>query len=119
MGLLVTCAAGRTKEWSGRADFELPTPRTPSECSTRLSHVPTLFNDLTAIPPNVEYSPWRKHDRISQFIRERQYLHNVSPATVEWYKHSFKWLCSESPTEEELRDAVMRMRDKGLKATGC
>jgi integrase/recombinase XerD len=55
----------------------------------------------------------------SQFIRERQYLHNVSPATVEWYKCSFKWLCSENPTEQELQDAVMRMREKGLKATGC
>jgi integrase/recombinase XerD len=55
----------------------------------------------------------------SQFIRERQYLHNVSQATVEWYKHSFKWLLSENPTEKELKDAVMRMREKGLKATGC
>jgi integrase/recombinase XerD len=55
----------------------------------------------------------------SQFIRERQYLHNVSPATIEWYKHSFKWLRTESPTEEELKDAVMRMREKALKATGC
>jgi hypothetical protein len=25
----------------GTGRFELPTPRTPSECSTRLSHVPT------------------------------------------------------------------------------
>jgi integrase/recombinase XerD len=58
-------------------------------------------------------------DKFSQFIRERQYLHNVSPATVEWYGHSFKWLRSENPTEEELQDAVMRMREKGLKATGC
>jgi integrase/recombinase XerD len=55
----------------------------------------------------------------SQFIRERQYLHNVSPTTAEWYRHSFKWLRSENPTEEELQDAVMRMREKGLKATGC
>src|ERR1700745_218762 len=29
----------------GTGRFELPTPRTPSECSTRLSHVPT-FNNL-------------------------------------------------------------------------
>jgi integrase/recombinase XerD len=57
--------------------------------------------------------------RFGQFIRERQYLTNVSPATVEWYKHSFKWLCSESPTEDELKHAVIRMREKGLKATGC
>jgi hypothetical protein len=26
----------------GTGRFELPTPRTPSECSTRLSHVPTI-----------------------------------------------------------------------------
>jgi integrase/recombinase XerD len=55
----------------------------------------------------------------SDFLRERQYLHNVSPATLEWYRHSFKWLPSESPTQDELRAAVLRMREKGLKATGC
>jgi len=54
-----------------------------------------------------------------QFIRERQFLANVSPSTLEWYKHSFKWLHSESPSQEELKDAVLRMREKGLKATGC
>src|ERR1041385_8363496 len=30
------------KRMVGTGRFELPTPRTPSECSTRLSHVPTL-----------------------------------------------------------------------------
>src|SRR5246127_3198531 len=29
------------KRMVGTGRFELPTPRTPSECSTRLSHVPT------------------------------------------------------------------------------
>jgi integrase/recombinase XerD len=57
--------------------------------------------------------------RFEQFIRERQYLTNVSPATLEWYKHSLKWLPTESPTEDELKGAVLRMREKGLKATGC
>jgi site-specific recombinase XerD len=55
----------------------------------------------------------------SQFIRERQFLSNVSPATLEWYKHSFKWLPTETPSHDELKDAVLRMREKGLKATGC
>jgi integrase/recombinase XerD len=55
----------------------------------------------------------------SQFIKERQYLHNVSPATVEWYRQSLRWLGTESPNEEQLKDFVMRMREKGLKATGC
>ncbi len=57
--------------------------------------------------------------RFQQFIRERQYLSNVTPATLEWYKHSFKWLRTESPSQDELKDAVLRMREKGLKATGC
>ena len=57
--------------------------------------------------------------RFEQFIRERQFLSNVSPSTLEWYKHSFKWLHTESPSQEELKDAVLRMREKGLKATGC
>jgi integrase/recombinase XerD len=54
-----------------------------------------------------------------QFIRERQYLANVTPATVDWYTNSLKWLPSVSPSQEQLKDAVMRMREKGLKATGC
>jgi integrase/recombinase XerD len=55
----------------------------------------------------------------SAFIRERQFLSNVAPTTLEWYKHSFKWLRTESPSQDELKDAVLRMREKGLKATGC
>ncbi len=55
----------------------------------------------------------------SQFIRERQYLSNVAPTTLDWYKCSFKWLHSESPSQDELKDAVLRMRERGLKATGC
>lgn len=57
--------------------------------------------------------------RFEQFIRERQYISNVTPATVAWYRNSLKWLPSESPTQEQLKDMVMRMREKGLKATGC
>ncbi len=55
----------------------------------------------------------------TQFLHERQFLHNVAPTTLEWYTHAFKWLPSESPTADELKDAVVRMRTKGLKATGC
>lgn len=55
----------------------------------------------------------------SQFTRERQYLSNVSAATLEWYRHSFKWLRTGSPSQDDLKDAVVRMREKGRKATGC
>jgi integrase/recombinase XerD len=58
-------------------------------------------------------------NRFDEFVRERHYLHNVSPATVSWYTHAFKWLPSESPTQDDLKDAVLRMREKGLKETGC
>lgn len=54
-----------------------------------------------------------------QFIKERQYLSNVTPATVEWYKQSLRWLRVESPSDGDLKDFVMRMREKGLKPTGC
>jgi len=36
----------------GTGRFELPTPRTPSECSTRLSHVPTQGNRPNSNPTN-------------------------------------------------------------------
>lgn len=48
--------------------------------------------------------------RFEQFIRERLYLQNVTPATVHWYTSAFKWLPSEAPLDEELKDAVIRMR---------
>jgi len=57
--------------------------------------------------------------RFEQFIRERQYLNNVTAATVEWYEYSFKWLPSEFPTADDLKNVVIRMREKGRKATGC
>jgi predicted secreted protein len=49
--------------------------------------------------------------RFTEFTRERRYLHNVSLATVSWYTPAFKWLPSESPTQDELRDVVLRMRE--------
>ncbi len=57
--------------------------------------------------------------RFTDFTRERKYLCNVSPATVSWYTHAFKWLPSESPTQGELRGTVLRMREAGLKVSGC
>ena len=55
----------------------------------------------------------------SSFLREKQYLENVSPNTLRWYKHALKWLPNESPDERALKDMVIRMREAGLKATGC
>jgi len=55
--------------------------------------------------------------RCEQFIRERQYLANVSPRTLEWYRNSLRWISNESPTQSDLNDAVIRMREKGNRPT--
>jgi integrase/recombinase XerD len=54
-----------------------------------------------------------------KFIQERKYLANVTEATIQWYTHALKWLDTDTPSQENLRAAVLKMRDKGLKATGC
>lgn len=48
--------------------------------------------------------------KFEQFAKEKQYLLGVSPRTVEWYHESLRWLNTESPSVEELKDAVLRMR---------
>jgi integrase/recombinase XerD len=57
--------------------------------------------------------------RFEQFVGQRQHLSNVSTSTLDWYQYSFKRLPPESPSQDELKEAVLRMREKGLKATGC
>jgi integrase/recombinase XerD len=54
-----------------------------------------------------------------EFIKERTYVMNVSAATIRWYTSALKWLDSEEPTQEELIRLVVKMRERGLKATGC
>lgn len=57
--------------------------------------------------------------RHKEFIKERQYVMNVSTATVRWYTSALKWLDTEEPRQEELTRLVVKMRERGLKATGC
>src|SRR5690242_13399401 len=100
----------------GERGFEPPTPWSRTRCSTRLSHSPVF----TRFSFNSEYLVGGSMDpRFEQFIRERQFLSNVTPATVEWYRNSLKWLHTPSPSQNDLKDAVLRMREKGLKASGC
>src|ERR1017187_561988 len=54
-----------------------------------------------------------------QFTRERRFLSNVSPRTLEWYGNSLRWLPNESPTQADLNETVIRMREAGLSAGGC
>ena len=52
----------------------------------------------------------------SQLHCESQSLQNVSPST--WYAH-FRWLKRGAPSKDELKNAMIRMREKDLKATEC
>ena len=54
--------------------------------------------------------------RFEQFIKDRQYLTNVSPNSITWYRQAFRWLPSEDPTDQDLKQVVVKMRDGGLKA---
>jgi integrase/recombinase XerD len=54
-----------------------------------------------------------------QFLKERQYISNVSPRTIEWYTQSLNWLGTESPTDNQVKDFVIRMREGGLKPSAC
>jgi hypothetical protein len=41
----------------------------------------------------------------TEFLRERQYLLNVSTVMLDWYKNAFKWLPSASPSQADLKES--------------
>ncbi|MDR3575042.1 MAG: site-specific integrase [Anaerolineaceae bacterium] len=55
--------------------------------------------------------------KFEQFIREKQYVTNVTPSTLTWYRQALRWFPCEHPAQPELLDMVVKMREKGLKAT--
>jgi len=100
--------------------FELPTYCSGGNRSIQSELRALRFNDLTRVFS--KFDPLLGETmlpRFEQFIRERQYIQNVTPATMHWYRHSLKWLNSENPSQQELTDALLRMREKGRNATGC
>jgi integrase/recombinase XerD len=54
--------------------------------------------------------------RFEEFLKEKQYLLNVSPRTLEWYSQALHWLPTDNPNERELKNIVVNMRESGLKA---
>src|ERR1039457_5819542 len=59
--------------------------------------------------------PWD----FEQFVKERKFLHNVSPRTIEWYEQTFNWLRKYESTEAGCKAFVIGMREGGLKAISC
>ncbi len=52
-----------------------------------------------------------------RFLRERQWIHNVSPKSVEWHQQSLSWLTTDAPTKDDLTALILRMRQAGLAAS--
>ncbi|MFZ0305087.1 MAG: hypothetical protein WAL75_20520, partial [Terracidiphilus sp.] len=53
----------------------------------------------------------------ADFIKHRKYFVCVSPATLGWYEYCFG-LIPENPSQADLQNAVIAMRERGLKPTG-
>jgi integrase/recombinase XerD len=54
--------------------------------------------------------------QFESFIRERRYLKNVTAKTIAWYEQSLKHLGNPNPTQADLNEFVIRLREAGLKA---
>jgi integrase/recombinase XerD len=117
---------------AARVEFE---PTLPFRVNTLSKRAPSatrpslpVFNDVRQFPSKKDHTlggfmPTVLLPKHARFIKEREYLHNVSPATISWYTHAFKWLslCAspEGPLQDELNNTVLRMRENGLKPTGA
>jgi integrase/recombinase XerD len=53
----------------------------------------------------------------SDFIKQRKYFVGVSPATLDWYGYCLRWI-PENPSQSDLQQAVITMRERGLRPTG-
>ena len=75
----------------GTGRFELPTPRTPSECSTRLSHVPTtgVLQALVYMRNRTEIRCQSPVFEASSVARWDVFLRQVGTLTKEVLRHLF------------------------------
>lgn len=48
------------------------------------------------------------------FLKEKKYLQNVSPRTIELYAYSFQAFAGALDSEEQIKQRVCEMRDRGL-----
>lgn len=59
--------------------------------------------------------------KFQAFLREREYISNVTARTLDWHAQSLKWLSTsanpEQPTVDDIKNLIVRMRQSGLKAS--
>lgn len=63
---------------------------------------------------------------LEQFLRERKYLRNVSPETIEWYRTAWKAFGSATSCPDphalnrsHLEQFIYTLRDRGVKPVTC
>jgi hypothetical protein len=49
--------------------------------------------------------------KFEQFMRERKYLKSVSQSTLGWYRQTFTRLQIPNPTQSDLTEFVVKMRE--------
>ena len=61
--------------------------------------------------------------RFDEFIKSRQYLKNVTPKTIDWYKDSFgafqRFHPGEDYSNQSLSAFVVALRDSGVSPISC
>ena len=111
----------------GTGRFELPTPRTPSECSTRLSHVPTRKESAISkqrIGLTQEFYTTRPNScgdsRPSSSLRASSRLSKPgAPSEVSLLAGVTKLYYFCLPLRFDLRWGFDELRDNGGKGWGC
>src|SRR6516225_8721240 len=91
------------REWDSNPRYGFPYTRFPSVRLQPLGHLSRGFSELARLPPfggNTLMS-------FTSFLREKQYLENVSTNTLRWYHHALKWLPCENPDESQLKEMVV------------
>jgi hypothetical protein len=69
------------------------------------------------LPGRVRVASLRRCPSRKDFVQkavEMRYLRNVSERTTEWYGLAFRWLPNPSPTEDDLKQTIIRMREGRL-----
>ena len=73
----------------------------------------------------------RLNQLFEQFLRERVYIHNITPATREWYECAWKSFTTAQKTAPErapaapliskadLQHFVVHLRERGVKPVTC
>ena len=85
----------------GTGRFELPTPRTPSECSTRLSHVPTGRSGRECGRWGSTYKFYTTAHRLREFI--------APPEAIERLRQT---RCTRDPLYDESHVAPTHVRTR-------